>query len=118
MSNPVHNDKKWEDNVFPYSNTYIEQVMTWFLFSLTCIITLEQLLSYSAPTCNKYKLHRIILVQAVETYTNMYHQYYMILYVLGYYVDLVLVGLLHLETIIMDKNSIIVKTAGNGTNHW
>ena len=92
--------------------------MTWFLYSLTCIMTLEQLLSYSAPTCNKCKLHRIILVQAVETYTNMYHQYYMILYVLGYYVDLVLVGLLHLETIIMDKNSIIVKTAGNGTNHW
>jgi len=25
--------------------------MTWFLFSLTCIITSEQLLSYSATTC-------------------------------------------------------------------
>jgi hypothetical protein len=51
--------------------------MTWFLFSLTCIITSEQLLSYSATTCYKYKTLGIKLVRAVETYTNMYHQYYM-----------------------------------------
>jgi len=51
--------------------------MTWFLFSLTSIITSEQLLTYSATTWNKYKLYVIILVLPVETYTKMYHQYYM-----------------------------------------
>ena len=51
--------------------------MTWFLFSLTPIITSEQLLRYSATTCEKYKVHGIKLVLPVETYTNMYHLYNM-----------------------------------------
>lgn len=47
--------------------------MTWFLFSLTWINTSEQLLSYPATTCDKYKMLSIKLVQPVQTYTSMYN---------------------------------------------
>jgi hypothetical protein len=49
---------------------------------------------------------------------NLHKHVPLVLYVLGYYVDLLLVGILPMVIIIMDKNFIITIIAWSITKYW